>query len=695
MGQKANVLGDVRAEADTRMLNVAFYETADYKTLLESADRTVAVGRRGTGKSALAYMLERHWRKADRTAVIHLAADEDQIIGIRSLIKLFGEDFRLVRAGSRVAWRYAFLMETADTLSAKYKYKKSECAEYLETHLSKWRANRYGFCGRLKDRLRSVIDSTADAETRVSDLAQNLNIKDVEDAVEAALEATKMSVSIVVDRLDEGYEPDATGIGLVDGLVHAVIDLNTKFSVIRTIIFLRDNIFRAVTKHDPDFSRNIEGQVLRLHWDEYGLFNLVTNRLKAAFSIDQENTTRIWNHCTARDLQGNNGFRKCLRLTLYRPRDLLILLNDAFLNAAKRERTQIVDVDIELTAKTISRNRLDDLEKEYSAIFPGLSLFTATFSNKNPEMSVAEAANTVSSVLSQDSYDPKIQQQVAIFQTPIDVMRDLYRVGFLGVLDDASSNYIFCHDGRDPNKEFEETGKILVHPCYWMALNSTRNTLDPEEAEEIYDEYDIEVASETPEQRAKRIGQVIAQLNEMPEGQDGFKEFEDWCLQAVRIVFAGALRNSELHPNKIATQRRDIVATNLGETPVWRRVYEDYGVRQVIFEVKNYKGIGDDEYRQMLSYLTGEYGKLGFIINRDNDTNLEKGRELDWMREMYNYHNVLIVKLTGKYLTKLLSKLRNPQKHDVPDRSLNGLLDTYTRLYISGGVRASKKGKKR
>lgn len=691
MVQKANLLGDVRAEADTEMLELAFYETPDYKTLLESSDRTIVVGRRGTGKSALAYKLEQHYKKVEKTVVIHLAADESQIIGIRPLVKLFGEEFRIIRAGSRIAWRYAFMLEIADAISSNFKFKGSDAANYLESHLVKWRKNRYGFCARLKDRLREIINTADDAEARVSDLAQSLSIEEVEDVIKEALQVTKKSIVILVDRLDEGYEPDATGIGLVDGLVQAVIDLNSRLSEVRIVIFLRDNVFRAVAKYDPDFSRNIEGQVIRLHWDEYGLFNLVTNRLKRVFSIEQENTARIWNSCVARDLQNKEGFRKCLRLTLYRPRDLLILLNDAFLNAGQQYRTQIIDDDIDATAKTISKNRLDDLEKEYSAIFPGLDLFTKIFANKNPEMMVADAARIIDKVLREDIHKQEIQQQLAILQGPIDVLRDLYRVGFIGIFDSVSDNFIFCHDGRDPNKEFDDAGKILIHPCYWMALNSTRDALNPEEAEEIYDEYDIEVASETPEQRVKEIGRVISQLEGIAEGYEGFNEFEEWCLRAIKIVFAGALRNAELHANRDAVQRRDVVATNLGETPVWRRIYEDYSSRQVIFEVKNYKGLSASEYRQMLSYLTKEYGKIGFIVNRDDETNLEREKELAWMREMYKSHQVLIVKLTAKYLCNLLSKLRSPQKHDAPDKALNALLDLYLRTYINESVSQKKK----
>jgi hypothetical protein len=51
---------------------------------------------------------------------------------------------------------------------------------------------------------------------------------------------------------------------------------------------------------------------------------------------------------------------------------------------------------------------------------------------------------------------------------------------------------------------------------------------------------------------------------------------------------------------------------------------------------------------------------------------------------MYWQHKVLIVKVTGKYFTKLLYKLRNPQRHDDVNEALGKLLDTYTRLYLAG-----------
>jgi hypothetical protein len=596
-----------------------------------------------------------------------------------------------MRAGTRIAWRYALLMEIANKLADNFKVRKEESYSLVEQHLRRWRSYRRAVTANVINVVQAATGQVGTPEERISELAHRLELREIEASLHHLLDVAKILPIILIDRLDEGYEPDEIGIGLVDGIVQAAIDTKSKFKDVRTYVFLRDNIFRAVSRLDPDYSRNIEGQLLRLHWDESLLFNLVCNRLRVAFGLNIENSLRLWNRCAARDLEDKEGFRKCLRLTLYRPRDVLGLLNEAFRNAARHDRQQIVGEDIELTAKAISNGRLDDLHKEYSTIFPGLPLFTAAFANKSPELTVGEAAGAIQDVMRQDKYTSDIQQQIAILQTPLAVVRDLYRVGFLGVLDSSSRNYIFCHDGRDPNKEFADDTRILVHPCYWMALNATKNSLEPEQAEQIYDEYDIEIVSETPEQRTKRIGQVIAELDKIPHGSEGFKEFEDWCLGAIQIVFAGALRNVELHPNKHAVQRRDVVGTNLGETPAWKRIYEDYRTRQAIFEVKNYSGLSGDEYRQMLAYLTGEYGQLGFFVNRDDDVTLRKGGDLDWMKEMYDRHNVLIVKLTGKYLCKLLSKLRNPQKHDSPDKALNGLLDTYVRLYVGGVEGGAKK----
>lgn len=684
---KGNVLGDIRAEHDAKMLEASFWQTTDYKALLESYDRCIVVGRRGTGKSALVHMLSKHWHAKPKTHVMTISPIEEQIIGLRDVVSLFGENYLHIKAGSKLAWRYAIYMELLSEIASHYRMKNDLDYKSVEKHLLSWGAKRQNISGKIRKKLISILDTGKDVKpaTRISDLSDNFELDLLEEVLFEAISKSNHQFVIFADRLDEGYTPDDLGVAIVDGFIQSVIDIkqNLQEKVI-AFAFVRDNIHRAISKMDPDFTRNIEGQVLRLHWDEYNLFNLVCNRMRVAFNSTIENNTRVWNAYTANELQSNTGFKEALKLTLYRPRDILVLLNDAFLRAATHDRTKIIIDDIKATANTISQNRLNDLLKEYENVFPALDIFTSLFGNKRPDFTIAEASEIISQAFDIKEVNDKMKlQDILLFEGPVQVIQRLYSVGFFGLYNQQSSSYVFCHDGKEPEKEFTPGSKLLLHPCYWLALSVHESDITPETADDIHDEYDIEVSSISEEQRKQRIGALLQELNNIPEGKEGAVDFEAWALKAIKILFATNLTNIELHSNKNGLQQRDIIATNLADTPVWKRILTDYQSRQVVFEIKNYKTLGADEYRQVNSYLFKDYGRLAFIINRDYSENLEKHKELIWVKELYDNHNKLVIKLPSKFLERHFSKMRSPQKHDEVNKQLSKLLDLYIRSYLN------------
>ncbi|MFP4895963.1 P-loop ATPase, Sll1717 family [Paraburkholderia sp. EG304] len=681
---ETNRLGDGTAENDRRMLTSAFVPTADFRSLIESDERTVVVGRRGTGKSALFLELQNHWKADKRVQVLGFAPEDDEVIGFRAMLKPFSTSFNLARASTRLLWRYAILMEVACALEKNYKTSKQIAEdELVSAHVSKWRAAR----GSLLQKCRVIAKgylSVNSPEEAVGDLSGNLELSDVESSIFSILSKTERKIVVLMDRLDEGYEPDPIGIGIITGLVYASIELNKKSDKIRPIIFLRDNIYRAVSKEDPDYSRNIEGQVIRLHWDWAQLLLLVAARMRISFGLELERDQRIWDRCTAGELQGREGFKRCLQFTLYRPRDLLSLLNEAFYYAARDGRQTAILADLDRAAQSISHGRLEDLWKEYQRIFPSIQEASNAFANGEPEFTAGDATEALRHVVETlpDSTPQGVMQDFRLLE-PSGILQGLYSVGFLGVHEPITSAFTFCHDGRTPDKAFADNERLLIHPCYWLGLNLTRNALKPEEAEEITDEYDIKVESTTPEIRRARIGQIVAQLDRIPQGRDGDREFESWCLDALRTIFAMHLTNIQPHPNGAAVQRRDIVGRNREASEFWRRAHTDYGVRQVVFETKNYVDVGATEYRQVRSYLTGVYGRLGFMITRDVDESPRTGKDLDWIKELNKEHNVVILKFPAKYICKLLQKLRSPEKHDAVDKQVGALLDSYERNYLS------------
>ena len=682
MQKSANVLGDIRAELDKKMLALAFYETPDYRTLIESTDRPIIVGRRGTGKSTLCNQLNNYWSKDKSTMVVEIVPEEDQVIGLRPLLSCFGSKYNQIKAGARIAWKYALLVEVASKILDQRKLSKNDFGEVISHHVLNWKKNGKCIVSRVRAILKVQLQIGNSPETTIAELVRQLEVIELQSAVSEMIAKTRMQFVFLIDQLDEGFEPDELGVGLIGGFVHAAVDLNSKVEGIHAYIFLRDNIFKSLAQLDPDYSKNIEGRFIRIHWDEHQLFDMICARLKIAFNLEPDGNRKIWNRCTAGDLQEKKGFEKCLRLTLYRPRDVLSLLNEAFYIAQRQSRKTLILQDVESTAREISNTRLDDLLKEYSAIIPTLRPLISVFKNHNPEFSFKEAIEKIECLFSDKTLADSYQREFAILESAQEGIRTLYSVGFLGIKDSASNAFVFCHDGRDPNKEFQPADKLLIHPCYWMALDATKSALSTEEATDIHDEYEVEVFSEAPEIRNRRIGQLLGKLDKIQIGHDGASDFEEWCLKTIRICFTGGLRNIELHPNKDASQRRDVVASNQSEKGAWRRILDDYQSRQVVFEVKNKLGIEPDEYRQMLSYLHDDYGRIGFIITRDRKLELYSGPELEWTRDLFNKHKVIIVKLTGMFLYSLLSKLRSFQKHDSPEAAINKLLDTYTRLYL-------------
>lgn len=695
MFTRPNALGDLRAEADGRLLDQTFVATADYLTLIETTDRVAVVGRRGTGKSALTRQLTKHWKAENRRVVVLVSPEEYETIGARPIVELFGDTFNKVRAGSKLGWKYALIVEAASLLESDPLIRQAKDFRELKSHIDKWVKSGIRVTERLSATLTAAIEKDRAPEQRIGDMPRILDLAHVENLLISVCDETNFDVSILVDRLDEGYEPDDVGVAFIDGLLQAAIDLKTRSPRLRPVVFLRDNIFRAVHEKDPDYSRNIEGQTLRLHWSEEQLFQFTANRLKAVLNIQQEASNKVWNKAVAGDLKDISGFRKCLQLTLYRPRDLLSLLNDAFYLAGKDGQGEITLQHIEKAGRQISKNRLQDLVKEYSAILPSIGACISAFKGGAPKQTTQEALNLLDAAMSRGSEDARVQQDFFIINDAIDLLRGLYSVGFVGLEDHSTGNFVFCHDGRSPDADIESGANILIHPCYWMSLGVTEKAITEIDSEEIYDEYDISVSSETPAIRNKKIEGLIKEIDQIELGKGGDAAFEGWVAQAVKICFAKSLRNVELKPNKLAQMRRDVVSTNLAESGAWKRIRDDYGSRQVIFEAKNYTEPNASDFYQMNAYLVHDYGSLGFLVCRGGSTDLYKGRDVDWVRTIYSEHKKIVIKLTDQWFCRQLRKLIRPQKHDAVDDSIHQLLDTYTRMYLAGQGKRNPVSKRR
>lgn len=678
-----NLLGAPRAEADT-LLSRAFVETPDFQALTSTRDFNFVVGRRGTGKSALFQMTRAHFSTRRSTIVLSEIPPEHETLELQHILRRCGS-YRLMRATARLAWRAQILMEVADRLLRQSQQHLLLAPNFLESYRDQHQAlfdigPRERHVAVLKLHT-SALESPEDAPAAI---ARALGVEQLQREVFATLSSLSSEVFLLYDGLDEGWDTTEVASATLGGLAAAISSFADASPGIHGVLFVRDNMLRALAHFDSDFSRTVEGNTLRLHWDEGSLLHLVANRIRIALKIERtESDLKVWNRFAQRDLAGREGFRRCLELTLYRPRDILVLLNRAHLSAARQGRTHIVYSDITSASSEISNERLADLLKEYDRVLPGLALFIDLF---RARVSVSRVGAVL--VLIQDgmekareSVDPR-SQDFALLGAANEIFWALFEVGFIGIREPAEDRFVFCHDGlRSLKSEIEPERETLIHPCYWKALSIRTSEGPPELASDVTDDYTVIQRSEVADIRARKIGSTIAELSGIAEGRDGAARFEQWVLRAAQILFQGKLNNLEGKPNPGRVSQRDIVATNVAERGFWRRIREDYDTRQVVFEVKNYAELTQEDFRQVLAYSGGEFGRFTTIVYRSKEEGVTPTVR-SWLQEVYHNHRLVVLLVPVVVIQRSLQKLRIARRYDYAEDQLSKRMDTLVRRYL-------------
>lgn len=680
-----NILGNVRAEADIDSLQSAFIETSDFRALTQTADFNFVVGRRGTGKTALYLKVGDALNGLEGCATFRIRPEEHDFLTMQASLARMEHDYRQARAAYRMCWQVSMLLTISSWLLKQYKVSGAPGADFLAATISHHRK-----ISELPTHLQAsaIIAEAAKAASSMMEIpgiiATTFDFAPFRKAVSDSLKATGFRGVFLFDGLDEGWEPSPRATALTGGLCAAAADIRDARVPLHPILFIRDNIFRALAHFDPDFSRHIEGSTLRLHWDEQGLLHLVAARLRQPLAMEAtENDIKIWNRFAQRELQDRAGFRHCLQYTLYRPRDILVLLNQSYLLAARQGREHIVPADVEAISRDISRDRLDDLLKEYDTVLPGLRQLVRAFEGQAAIQQIGQALGLLAETLSSTGNGTSAASDFAILGSPNVAYQALFGIGFLGFEDPTTGALTFRHDGAKAEAPMTETKtRVAVHPCYWRALDSKNTDIPIDVLGDIHDDYKVESSELIRDVRFARLGQIVGELPNMPMGAEGAQAFEDWTLQSVKILFAGGLENAALKPNGSAVQRRDVVARNVAERGFWRRIFEDYGSRQVVFEVKNKDELDPGDIRQSLSYTGGPYGNFIILVFRGEGEGLAQ-TERAWVKEIWDQHRKLVFILPASVLVRSLRKMRRPDNASYADEGLAKRLDTFERKYLS------------
>lgn len=153
----------------------------------------------------------------------------------------------------------------------------------------------------------------------------------------------------------------------------------------------------------------------------------------------------------------------------------------------------------------------------------------------------------------------------------------------------------------------------------------------------------------------KRVTPLLKRLYACPNGNKGWHEFEDACVDILTYLFVPPLAKPKIQVRtRSGTDRRDAVFPNrnIGKENNWGQLHRELDARMILFEFKNYdrSNVGKEEVNQARNYLTPAMGRLAILCcnKKPND-----GAHLK-RNTIYSEEKKVILFLTREELKEML-----------------------------------------
>jgi hypothetical protein len=170
---------------------------------------------------------------------------------------------------------------------------------------------------------------------------------------------------------------------------------------------------------------------------------------------------------------------------------------------------------------------------------------------------------------------------------------------------------------------------------------------------------------------------LVNRLDSCPVGKEGWRDFEDLCVEVLTFLFVPPLVKPLIQPRTYSgTNRRDVVFPNrnFDEKHSWGLLLRELEARMILFEFKNYgvTEISNEEVIQTENYLTEPMGRLAIMICSKLP---DKGAHIQ-RNTIYSRHRKIILFMTKDNLREMLfTKERGEDPCDL-------IVDLVERFYV-------------
>ena len=371
--------GAPAAERDMQQgLPEYFYKTDSYKKML-SGSKTVLLGNRGSGKSAIFKYLGKKLKEKGKTVIEILPDEYSYEILTDALLK--EESGSWAKQGAyAAAWKYLLYVQAMKRLQNTYprlvKTNSPKIHTYLrDNHKDFKSASSLDLLISYLKRIEGVKVGQYEAGIKVKSLQQLYKLEEINQLL-PELEAfcQKKKVVFLVDELDRGWDSSEDAKAFVSGIFQAALSINHATPSIQVLVSLRKELYDNIPALYED-AQKVWDLFEVIEWDESSLLGMLTMRIKTSLKdLNGNSDDDVWNTLFEETLayRKNKSFNYIVDRTLYRPREIIQFCTE-IKDAHDKDSSLPVDYNtISVAEYKYSEYRTKDIAAEYRFQFPGL-----------------------------------------------------------------------------------------------------------------------------------------------------------------------------------------------------------------------------------------------------------------------------------------------------------------------------------
>ncbi|HUQ68593.1 MAG TPA: hypothetical protein VM165_03660, partial [Planctomycetaceae bacterium] len=634
-------LGDSFAQFDEILRKPGVYVRTPAFAYAESGTthKTIFVGRRGTGKTALSRYLERPEKNRFVLAphvfgnpVLPSPIEEYRDVKQRPFHSLI------------LAFKLAFLSEVL-----------SLCQE------RRWIAD-YELVGDLRGEQHLVKEETFDfrllqifEELRSSIQTEKQWLKFLQrpkrlDKAMSQKECTDGNrITFLIDGIDEDWDGSDPAVILLMALLHASVQLNSETDYCRILVFLRENIFERVRAFDNEFAR-LETWIVSLDWTKELLLEMVERRLQSPFNTKPSLGGETWNSFFE-DFDGKSSFELVAEHCQQRPRDVLTYCDYAIEGAKAKRHTKVDASDLIAARQKFSDSRLKDVADEYAENYSQIGIILSRFYGLGKRFTISGLRDFIAALSADPAVKAGCQQWFFSYTAPERFAKLLYDIGFLGVVSGDKTTFRTPGWRAESISTLQDNTVLCVHPTYVDALQLSEKTIASLDGTSLREAGLVLDQGLDLAEYQQVLQTLLEDLKTCAVGKDTAADFENIVGGILQHCFLGRLANIEPQVRDISnTKRRDWIASVIADMGFWAMIKGKYGAVQVIWECKNFMELEAEDFRQIRSYLNDQIGRFGIVCFRGEI----KKHYYQHLKEMNSRENKLVLLLNDKDLSVFL-----------------------------------------